>query len=63
MARSKNVTKKQRVYPPVSKEDHVRCLIKYSERAITGQGTGVDVFFEAQVEKLKKRLKSLEKVK
>ena len=58
MAQKKNTTKKVK-YPPVSDEDHLLCLIKFSERAITKQGTDVDKFFEQQAFKFKKQLEKL----
>lgn len=41
--------------------DHLRCLIDFSERAISGRGGSIDEYFIGQVARLKKELKKVEK--
>lgn len=39
--------------------DHLRCLIDFSERAITGKGGSIDDYFVDQATRLRKQLKEL----
>lgn len=59
----KKKTKKLPLRASYTREEYLQILLKYSLRAVTGQGSGVDEFFTQQSNKLKQELKELRKSK
>lgn len=47
----------------ITKEEYLEILIRFSKRAITKQGSGVDDYFTQQAARLEKQLKELRSAK
>lgn len=47
----------------ITQEEYLETLIRFSERAITGYGSGVDEFFKQQAARLRKELEELKNAK
>ncbi len=61
---AKKKSKKKQVQPRTNdQEEFLKTLIRYTERAITDQGSSIDELFTQQAVKLKKQLKELGKSK
>lgn len=61
MAKKKKPVKKSQKprHRPITQAEYLETLIKFSRRAITGHGSGVDEFFEQQAKRLEKQLEDL----